>query len=361
MLLAVLWLICASHAEVARAAEAALRCGPAFGEMPGPEDFDLERDGTETRLLVSAFDRRTEGEGGLWSVTIGPDGPTQVRRFEVDAGGCPLRPHGVSFARGDDGVARLHVVQHAHAGDDGRDGCVLPRTAGGDLLRHQVLIYRVAGERLELESRLADPLLRSPNDLFALPDGTLYVSNEITDRSLFSALVEYVGLRVGSDVVHYDPRRAGAPWRRVLRGPRFPNGVLALGDRFFVAGTLDLAVHVYRRDPRSGDLVERLGSIWVGSAVDNLMVEDGEPLSLTTAAHPEMGAFLRHRTDPSVPSPWEIWRLRPGGPEPSASRLLRHDGRGVAAAATALRVGDSFYAGQVFGRGLTRCVPESRP
>jgi hypothetical protein len=224
------------------------------------------------------------------------------------------------------------------------------------MLRHQVLVYRVEGETLVFESRLADPLLRSPNDLSALPDGTLYVSNEITDRSLGSALAEYVGLRVGSDVVHFDPRRGAASWRRVVRGPRFPNGVLAIGERLYVAGTLDLAVHAYRRDPNTGDVTERLASVYVGSGVDNLMLDEGATDVLLTAAHPDMAAFLRHRMDPSSPSPWEIWRITPEGREAAAVRLLRHDGVGVAAAATALRVGNSIYVGQVFGRGLARCI-----
>jgi sugar lactone lactonase YvrE len=333
-------------------------CGPAFGDMPGTEDFDVVRDADRgVRLLVSAYDRRVEGEGGLWSVSVDPDGVRDVRRFDADAGGCPLRPHGVSFARGADGTARLYVVQHGLRDDENAGRCTLPRGSDGRVLRHQVLVYRVERDALVFESRLADPLLRSPNDLSALPDGTLYVSNEITDRTLLSALAEYVGLRAGSDVVHFDPHRGSAPWRRVLRGPRFPNGVLASGDRLYVAGTLDRAVHVYRRDTRTGDLTQHLESVYVGSGVDNLMLDEGSADALLTAAHPDLRAFLRHRLDPSSPSPWEIWRITPGGRKPAAVRLLRHDGRGVSAAATAARIGDAFYAGQVFGRGLTRCLP----
>lgn len=348
--------------------EGSIVCGAAFGDMPGAEDFDVVRDADRgVRLLVSAYDRRVEGEGGLWSVSVAPygirhdairsDDVPDVRRFDVDAGGCPLRPHGVSFAQGADGISRLYVVQHGLPEDDNAGRCTLPRSADGRVLRHQVLVYRVEGDSLIFESRLADPLLSSPNDLSALPDGTLYVSNEITDRSLLSALAEYVGLRVGSDVVHFDPRRASAPWRRVLRGPRFPNGVLAKGERLYVAGTLDLAVHVYRRDPRTGDVTRRLESVYVGAGVDNLMLDEGSADVLLTAAHPDLRAFLRHRMDPSSPSPWEIWRIAPGGRKPDAVRLLRHDGAGVSAAATAARIGDAFFAGQVFGRGLTRCLP----
>lgn len=332
-------------------------CSAAIGSMPGAEDFDVDRDTRGERLLVSAYDRRRHAEGGLFELPVDARGAGTPRLLASESEGCPLRPHGVSLVRSEaDGAKRLYVVQHAIAADDGAGRCVLPRDTDGRVLLHQVVVFRLEGDALVHEQRLADRLLESPNDLAALPDGTLYATNEISHRSLPSALVEWLGWRVGSSVVHYDPRRAAGAWRRVLRGPRFPNGVLVQGDRLFVAGTLDRAVHGYLRDPRSGDVIASLGTIWVGSMVDNLMPGEA-PGVLLVAAHPDMDAFLAHAKDPVTPSPWEGWQIDVDANPPRAERLLVHPGGGVDAAATFARVRGAFWAGQVFGRGLVRCTP----
>lgn len=347
----------------ARADDAPLfpACSAPFGEIDGAEDFEIDTGSAAApRILASGSVRRPrDGPGALVSIPLAPDGtaagPTHVLASEL--AGCPLRPHGVSLTRGSDGVWRFYAIHHASPEDDGAGHCVLPRDADGDLVLHSVVVYRLEGDGLVEEQVLRDALLPSPNDLYALPDGTLYVTNEITHQGFLPMLGEVLGMADASTVVHYDPRRSDAPWRRVASGLRFANGVIASDERVYVASLLDEEVRVYRRDAASGELPEELAPIPIGSLVDNLVWES-PPTRFVATSHVSLLAFLRHARDASVPAPWEAWRVDVGGAAPVLTLLARVQGGGPGgdASATAAVYGDALYAGQVFERGLVRCT-----
>jgi len=339
-------------------------CGAPFGDVDGPEDLELDlASPAAPRILASGTVRRPRGgPGAIVSIPLAADGAPAGpgRPLATELAGCPLRPHGVSLGRAADGTLRLYAIHHATPEDDGAGGCSLPRDAAGEPVLHSVVIWRLEGDGLAFERTLSDPLLASPNDLFALPDGTLYVTNEISHRGALAALGEVTGLSTVSDVVHYDPRRADAPWRRVASGMRFANGVLASDDRLYVAATLGRKIHVYRRDAATGELPEELAPIEIGTLVDNLVWE-APPTRFVVAAHTSLLAFLRHARDGSVAAPWEAWRIDVSGVTPVHSLLARAPGGGPGgdAVATAAVHGGSLYAGQVFQRGLVRCTPAS--
>lgn len=337
-------------------------CSAPFGEIDGPEDFEIDAaSAAAPRILASGSVRRPRGgPGAIAAIPLAPDGApagaTQVLATEV--AGCPLRPHGVSLVRSADGALRLYAIHHAQASDDGVGSCTLPRDAAGAAVLHAIVVWRLEGDGLAFERALADPLLPSPNDLYALPDGTLYVTNEIGHQGALAALGEILGLAETSSVVHYDPRRTDAPWRRVASGMRYANGILASDDRLYVAAVLDREIRVYPRDAATGELGEALAPIPIGTLVDNLVWE-APPTRFVATAHTELLAFLRHSRDASVPAPWEAWRIDVATGTPERTLLARQPGgsRGGNAAATAAVHGGSLYAGQVFDRGLVRCTP----
>jgi len=339
-------------------------CGAPFGDVTGPEDFELDLvSPAAPRILASGTERRQRGgPGAIVAIPLASDGAPAGAGHTLasELVGCPLRPHGVSLARSADGTQRLYAVHHAMAADDGTGGCRLPRDPAGEPVLHAIVIWRLEGDALALEDVLADPLLASPNDLYALSDGTLYVTNELTHRGALAAFGEVTGLSTVSDVVHFDPRRSDAPWRRVASGMRFANSVLASDDRLYVAASLDRSIHVYRRDAVTGELPEELAPIEIGTIVDNLLWE-APPTRFVVAAHGALLPFLRHARDASVPAPWEAWRIDVSGATPVRTLLARVPGGGPGgdAAATAAVHAGALYAGQVFERGLVRCIPAS--
>lgn len=330
-------------------------------EIAGPEDFEVDLTSPAgPRLIVSALDRQHDGRGGLYSIPLGENGPGAPQLLLDQIRGCPLRPHGISLVRSKDGVLRLYAINHRRRTDAAGD-CLAPRTARGRLLLQTVEVFAIAGRgELRHEATLADPLLTSPNEVFAAPDGQLYVSNEITARSVVMKMLEFFRLRTFSNVVHYHHGH----WRRVLAGPRFANGLAVHGDRFYVAGSMDEVIDVHRRDPLTGDIGERLERIRLPCAVDNLLWGLGpegrrDHSTLYIAGHSDRLKYMRYKfIDSRAPSPSEVYRIDVAASPARVERIYADDGRQLSGSSVAIAYRDDLYVGQFWGNGLFRITRE---
>jgi hypothetical protein len=331
-------------------------------EIAGPEDFEVDLTSqVAPRLLVSAFDRQHDGRGGLYAIPFGDNGPGTPELLTDQIRGCPLRPHGISLDQGEDGVLRLYAINHRRKADAGRN-CLLPLTAGGRPLLHTVEIFTVGEDGgLRHEETLADPLIASPNEIFATPDGQLYVSNEINAHSVVTKLLEFFQLRVTSNVIHYRNGR----WRIVLTGPRYANGLAVHDDRFYVAGSMDEVIDIHRRDPATGDIGERIERIRFASAVDNLLWGLGpggvrDHTTLYTAGHPDRLKYMRYKfIDPQAPSPSDVYRINLAASPARVERIYYDDGRLLSGASVAVVYRGDLYAGQFWGNGLFRITRDT--
>ncbi|MCK5511201.1 MAG: hypothetical protein KAI96_00230 [Thermodesulfovibrionia bacterium] len=328
-------------------------------EVVGPEDFevDLTSPGAP-QLLVSSYDRRKKGHGGIYSIPFIDDSPGEAVLLVNTVNGCPLRPHGISLVKSDrDDITRLYVINHHKKVDEG-GACLLPRSPKGNRLLHAVEVFRIEAdghEKLKHEESLTDELLTSPNDLVALGNGQIYLTNEIISRSIFVKMLEFFKLKRISNVVHY----TGTMWRKVLKGPRYANGIAVRDDRLFVAATLDKTIYVYRRDPENGDIKEIVERIKVGSGVDNLLwgfKEHGvsDHHSLFVAAHPSRSKFMGHARDPNKRSPSEVYRIITARSPVDVVRIYSNDGSVISAASVAIVFRGDLYIGQVFNNGIFR-------
>jgi hypothetical protein len=202
------------------------------------------------------------------------------------------------------------------------------------------------------EETLVDPLLVSPNDLVALPNGQIYVSNEVTYRGVLRRLLELAHVMSSSGVVHLAPSESGWRARIVVEGIRYANGVAVSENRLFVAGVLDEAIHEFMRDPSTGDVGARIREIPIGSGVDNLMWSGPQ---LIAAAHPSLVRFLLHAEDESRNSPSELYRVDPRTDPPAVELVHSNDGSVISGASTGVEYGDTLYISQVFGAGIVAC------
>jgi hypothetical protein len=286
--------------------------------MPGPEDLVL--DGPD-RLLVSSQDRRTEPPppGAVYALDM-PSGEVAELPRMGEPEGMPFHPHGMDLVRGDDGILRLYVINHRLDGQDPP---------------HAIVVYRVLADRLEFLELLEDPLLASPNDLAALPDGQLYVGN---DRSAGGGLTEMVlGLKK-STVVHFDGQ---GTWKVVAEGLAYTNGIAVLGHRVIVAATRENAIYSYAR---LGD-----GSLTLKTRVarvpgpDNFFVAGDD---LFVAVHPRPLAFVAHARNPAKPSPSHVYRMDLATYE--MELLFADDGHGISASSTGIWIDQTLWIGQVF-------------
>lgn len=309
------------------------------GEMPGPEDFDVDRtDPRKLRLIVSSQERRKvdpNGEmmepGRIFFLSVTEGGPATAEAFVMrNRDELPFHPHGISVTKSGNETL-LYVINHAAK------------------TNHSIEVFQVKEKELVFKSRLRSPLLVHPNDLVALPDGQLYITND-HGRTGFLGFVEDLFGTAWSNVIHY---RTGM-WEEAASGFAFANGVQvnASGDRLYVAATRDKGIHVFKRDLTTGFVDRRaLGFLDVKSGVDNLLWEDDQ--TLVVAAHPDLIAFLAHYRSAEKHSPSEVYRVRPVTGQ--IWRIYANDGRWIDAASTAVVLQGRLYVSQVFDPELLHC------
>jgi hypothetical protein len=317
-------------------------CRNASG-LPGPEDFALDTTsgrGRRPRLLVSSQDRRQRdpnGEmmeaGAIYAVPLdGGDALVpEAMKFE-GRDDYPFHPHGLDLVQTPTGLL-LYVINHPL------------------MTTHCIEIFRVESNRLVFINRLYSGLVSHPNDLVALPDGQLYVSNDRLGSGTLADLCDLLVLGCGN-VVHYSP--AENLWRIVVADISFANGLAVRDDRLYVAATRDKGIHVYRRDPFTGAVYERVAFWDVDSGVDNLMWEN--ETTLNTAGHPDIFAFLDHASDPAARAPAEVFRI--DVTSGTSTRIFADDGTIIDAPSTALVHDGRLYISQVFDPEVVSCAVE---
>ncbi len=240
--------------------------------------------------------------------------------------GLSFRPHGIDLVRFLDGKQRLFVVLHGSERNAPWQG---------------IARYRVTPKELIFEQLFEHPLLVSPNDVVALPDGSFYVSNDAGVRGNRSELVWKLHR---SNVVY---RRADGSWKVVADKLAYANGLHLADKKLYVTATRDNALFVYERyDDGSLGTRRKIASI---RGADNIM-----PLAdaLLVTSHPKGLAFLRHARDPKKPSPTVVYRV---AADDSITPVFVDSGANVSAAATAAVVNERLLMGQVFNDGMLSC------
>jgi arylesterase/paraoxonase len=244
-----------------------------------------------------------------------------------------FRPHGLSLWVAPDGNDRLFVINHQ----------------GG---RHTIEEFEVRAERLAHVRTLADPLLRSPNDLVAVGPDRLYVTNDHRwPRGVARTLEEWLRLPA-SDVIAWDGRGFGV----AATGIRLSNGINASrdGSTVFVASPTGRELLVYDRDAASGALRLR-ERIDLGTAPDNVEVADDG--SLWVGAHPKLLALVAHGNGAPEHSPSQVVRASPraGGGYAVEEVLLDTGERQCGSSVAAVR-GDRLLVGGIFEDHVLDCT-----
>lgn len=265
----VLWLLvlpCLCAAPV----QADWHCQP-FAAGPGPEDFEIYRyPHGETRLLISSARREAffaPPAGSIRSALLHPQGgighPRVVRLVDAHdrpwAGRDEFNPLGLSLLVNRDKDADLLYVVNI----------------GGDANAVEVFeIDRTDPQRLIWRRTLRDVLLDRPNDLVALPDGRIYVTNMFSPDN---SVVMFDGAGKGDQQWH----RTAAP------AMKFANGIAAskTGDRLYIADFHSRRLFTVNRDTQDGGLGPDSCSLVLDAHPDNLTWADEVHRVLYIAAH----------------------------------------------------------------------------
>jgi arylesterase / paraoxonase len=301
--------------------------------IPGPEDLTIHpRTGI---AYVSSSDRRAAAagrapHGAIYALDLAEAAPVP-RNLTPDAG-PDFDPLGISLLLGTGGPDLLFVVNNARG-------------------RHTIEEYAIEADRLVHRRTLADPLLRSPNDVVAVAPDLLYVTNDHGWPAGFGrTLEEWLRLPV-SDVVMWD----GHGFRVAASGIRFPNGINRSPDgaTIYVASSTGRELRVYARDPATGALT--LGArLALGTTLDNIEVAaDG---SLWLAGHPNVFALMAHRDGAPAHSPSQVLHAVPladGGFR--VDEVFLDPGERACSSTVAAVRGDRLLIGDLFEPRVVDC------
>lgn len=303
--------------------------------MPGPEDMALNR-ATKT-LYVSSHNRRNfEENGKLFSIDLSkPD--AKLRPSALSITYPPnFKPHGMSRVE-EASKERLYVISHA-----GLEGAP-----------HTIEVFERTGETFAHIKTIKDPALENPNDLQALSDGRIFVSNDHGLGGKFRHLVDDLLRLKRSRVSYFD----GTNWSLIGPPLSLGNGILYQkeSDKEYIyrSGFSDASVIKYEiiKTPENKTDLKEVSRFEIGNGPDNLELD--EQGRMLAAAHPSVFKFLRHVSSPANFSPTQIVRINLN--KGTMEEIYANHGEEISAASTALTFNKHLILSQVFEDFLLVC------
>lgn len=327
--------------------------------IPGPEDLEVEgRLPNARRLLISSQDRRASPlpQGAIFSLSEGDERPRRLPLLGRD--GCSFHPHGMSLVV-HEGTPYLYVINHHDPADVGAGAGCLP-SGKWKAKVSSVEVFRVEREALHFLTRLADPeKLTNPNDLVALPDGTVWVTNPadglaaVREGLLRRNVTSRLALFTCSPTSE-EPGCQGT-WKKGRRFGTYLNGIAERngGQELFVTSTAE--GKIYRLDAASarGESASEPETLTKVAGADNLSWADADRTQLLVAGHPDVRQYLQHSASAKAPSPSQLTAV-----EVATGRtevLFADGGSRLSGSSVGVRAGEVWYLGQVFEPYLLRC------
>ena len=308
-------------------------------DVTGVEDIAI--DAKDGLVFLSATDRRAIAQGRPSKA----DGIYTAALAHPEAGfarlaGAPeiFHPHGISLFRASDGSLTLMAVNHLTDERSAVDIFEVAKSAGGVKLN-------------ETGDIQGDKLIH-PNDVAAVGKAQFYVTNDHGSRtSIGMTLEDYLTLP-RANVLYFD----GTMFREAASGLVFANGINVSpdGNHLYVAESTARRVQTFKRDPFSGKLTPE-NAFAFPSGPDNIDVS-GEG-DLWIAGHPKMFGLVTYASDPSRPSPTEIFHVRVSGGIPqSAEPVYVNSGREIGAGSVGATSGKNLFIGSIFDPKILECA-----
>jgi hypothetical protein len=309
------------------------------GLIQGAEDLAL--DPTAPRLIVSAYDRRSDAPGGLYAVSLDALLDPNARlltaqRLAAGPGTPAIRPHGIGFGPPQGDSVPLVVIERKRRLDHTKDAVLQAYALG-------------PGGLAPAGGPISDPLLCNANDVVGLPEGGALVT---TDREacdgLGRRLEDVLGLKRGRLL------SVGRDGVAVLAsGIGFANGIALDEGYVYVAATRAHALLIFER-ARLGQAPPR--RLELGAAPDNLAW--GDDGALYIAAHLSLPRFALFRLGLAGASKSAVYRYDPAGGAAARPVLLGRAGGGgaVSGATVAVMARGRLILGAGFDAGLSVCT-----
>ncbi len=235
-------------------------------------------------LYLSAYDRRGNTPGGLFSIPIADVlnprlSSILVQPLTVAVPAPPLEhPHGMDAHVDDEGLEQIAVI-----GRPGPDE--LPRQ-GPEI----VVLWREPGAFTAVR-RLRDPRLCNANEIISLAPDRFLITNDRIGQTAGGRMLGNVFRPKSGTLLRLD----GQGLTIVAAGIAFANGVAADQRHIYVAATRGRALHIFDRVAieTATAPVQPLRTLPLAGAPDNMIW--GEDGFLYIAAHPSLLRFALFR------------------------------------------------------------------
>ena len=204
----------------------------------------------------------------------------------------------------------------------------------------------------EIGSIESDKLI-SPNDVVAVGKEQFYVTNDHGSRTPFGVTLENYLMLPRANVLYFD----GNVFKEAANNLVFANGIAVSpdGNRIYVAETTARRIQTFTRDLFSGKLTQE-ATFDLPSGPDNIDVD--EKGDLWVATHTKLFGVVAYASDPSKPSPSEIFRLPVKNGEPQEARRVYADlGKQIGAASVGAVADGHLFIGSIFDPKILDCVP----
>lgn len=296
----------------------------------GPEDIALDLSQGAPRFIVSCDERRKNQPDIGTFYGINPADNSSFE-FKIIPENFTVHPHGIDVVT-IDSIPYLYAISHDKENQE---------------FKHRVYRFIIQQDSLLFDSEhvMENKLMRVPNDLDVLEDGSFYASNSVPTEDPNESTKAILGIGTGS-VVHYDGK---GNWEIVVDDMCYPNGVWVnqKEDYLLVANGGCQEVARYKINNGKVDATDKLSTKKHGINIpvgDNLML-DNEGV-LWTAAHPCPLKFVDHAGDPTKKSPMQVFGLDPMTLKPEM--VFQNNGELISAASTVLKFENRLYIAQVF-------------
>lgn len=286
---------------------------------PGTEDMILDDFGDSPRVLISCDDRRHGNKPSFSGICSYDPASRRVDTLTIKEypHGMAFRPHGIDLQQIGQ---RLHLFVVCH--DD---------SAG----HHWVADFQVDGNDLLWVQNYQAGMLTSPNEVCAMPNGDLYVTNDHLKRG---NLAESFFKKKVAEITHFRP---DASHQVAYKGIAYGNGITQRNGYVYAAATVENAVYRFKVNP-DGTLGEKTRIAKV-KGPDNLRW-DGD--DLLVVCHLRLLKFVAHAKDAHKISPTAVYRIQLGSKKPIA--VYGDKGKTISAGSTAIMWKDRLLVSQVF-------------
>jgi len=286
----------------------------------GPEDLlwdsiSMDKD----RILVSCGSRRDEYSkeaNGIYSIN-----PKTEEVLKLKLSGHPkgleFHSHGFDIEKVA-GQVYLYVINHEDEID-----------------RQSILKYKINGNELILDSMITHALIISPNDIYVLPDGSFFISNDAGKRGSKKEIM--LAQKRGSII--YFPVKGNPVIIDDHLG--MPNGLYFTDHHLYVSTSMQGKLFRYTR----------LNNSFTEKTIIAKKLPGGDNLNpykngLLVPCHPRYISFIRHAINKKNNSPSVIYYVSFDGKIIEA--VFSNDGHLISCGSTAIIKDDYIYISQIF-------------